>query len=188
VKKRLKRLLFFVAIIGFFLSWMLGKYVATIGPDISKEEEGKAVAAADDTRVTLNTVIEKRYVYTFCGHQVRKEEQAPKEFVGMTLDGLKKALPDSHIISFSQEKIVIKEEIDQYCNKHYILKDSGGYVCLMINKQGTAELKVEKKFTIKVSALRKDEKEKLNAGMVFGTQKEAEDYAQKLSKSLHNQG
>ena len=79
--------------------------------------------------------------YTKCNHTEVKEEIVSEELVNLNEEELQEKYQDYTIKQFGTEKVVLYNEIDGYCNNHYIIKENDGYIGIFkLKNNGEEEL------------------------------------------------
>ena len=92
-------------------------------------------------KISPNTKLIFETIYNKCKHKEIKEEIASKEIVNFNEEELKNKYKDYEIKQFSVERVILYREIDEYCGKHFILKEKEGVVAIYkIKNDGSEEL------------------------------------------------
>ncbi len=131
------------------------------------QKESVTVAAVPKTIQPDTSVWIKEY-YTKCDHLIQ-EEQMPKNIVvNMTKEELQAYYEDYTVETFSEEDTVLYKECEEWCPKHYILKEDNGVIVIYrLNAQGKET--VVEKTDILTEYLPAQDQERLQEGIiVFG--------------------
>ena len=121
---------------------------------------------AEQPTLSRGDVVRYAVHYGVCGHTRSYVEGIPEEWVGLTWDEAAKkaenwtAQPQSDLLSFRQE-------VDQYCPEHYILKLEEGVVAVYHNEAGWGELTRMSEHPLQTGNLDAETRQHLEAGMDF---------------------
>jgi hypothetical protein len=80
-----------------------------------------------------NTVVKYIYTYTEDNEEVFFEEKAPAYLIGLTAEEIKTAMPGYEICDFTENRLVLKKEIDGRSNAHYSIGEKDGYVAVFFD-------------------------------------------------------
>ena len=158
-----------------------GYYLAQQQPSVKKTEQASSVPVAmEKNTVSKGCILTTKYIYTMCGHQETSEEVVGSGLVGMTRDEVKKYFDGYNLEVFSTDKIVIIKTINQYCQKHYILKEQQGELVILRDIPGTADLELFRQTGISAGILSSDERQKIYYGKVFSSLDSIEEYLESM--------
>ena len=79
-------------------------------------------------KVSPNATIVFEQNYNKCNHKEIKEERVKESIVNLNELEVQEVYQDWTIKQFSTDKIMLYKEIEGYCGKHYILKETDGYI------------------------------------------------------------
>jgi len=176
-----KLLIVFVLLIAAFGVGFGGYYLAQEQPSVKKTDQTSSVPVAmEKITVVKGCILTTKYVYTMCGHQETSEEVVGSGLVGMTRDEVKKYFDGFNLEVFSADQIVISKTINQYCQKHYILKEQQGEIVILRDIPGTADLELFRQTGISTSMLPADERQKIYYGKVFSSLEDIEEYLESI--------
>ena len=92
-------------------------------------------------KISPNTRIIFETYYKECNHKEVKEESASEEIVNLNEEELQEKYKNYMIKQFGVEKVVLYNEVNGYCDEHYILKDNNGYIeVFKLNSSGIEDL------------------------------------------------
>ncbi len=107
---------------------------------IANEPEYISTEQTEDM-VSPNAEIMRTIYFNKCGHTETEIENVEKDMVNLNEDQLKEKFDDWEINYFSDKKISIYQEKDEYCPEHYIIGESEGLVNIYkLDKNGEDEL------------------------------------------------
>lgn len=122
-------------------------------------------------KITPNTIVVFEKRFNKCNHKEIKEETANEEIVNMNEQELQQYYKEWNIKQFGTEKVVLFKDIDEYCDKHYILKEQDDSIAIfnMIDDENS---KLLKKTNISVKYLPETDKINLKTGInIYGDEK-----------------
>ena len=89
----------------------------------AKESENKTKTVnSKEEKIGINTIVEMKKIYTVCGHE-ELEDIDKEKIVNLTKDKLKRMYPNWDIKEFSNEKVILTQEIDNLCSEHYYVTE-----------------------------------------------------------------
>lgn len=133
----------------------------------------------EENVISPNTFIEKEIEYSECGHTIVDTSKANEEIVNKDekdfREYIKENYPNTKIIAFSSQKIVLKEERNHLCPNHYIVGESEGKIAIFkVNENGEKILdKIFKDYPL--SLLKEVDQQKLKDGIVVDNEEELSD-------------
>lgn len=153
----MKKWLWIIGIIFLIIFSILIGYFLIVNPKTSKEENilykelannENSINSSDiivtnysGSKISPNTKIMYETYYKKCDHTEMKEEKVNEELVNLNEEELQKKYKDFTIKQFGIEKVVLYKEKDEFCDKHYILKENEGVIAIYkINNFGAEEL------------------------------------------------
>lgn len=78
--------------------------------------------AAVEEKISYNATLALKKYYNECGHCKVSNAELPIELVNMTEKELENLYSDWRIEKFSSENVVLAQNIDSFCDEHYVLK------------------------------------------------------------------
>lgn len=83
--------------------------------------------SSSNTKITPNTEMVEEVYYAKCGHK-KTNKIDNKDFVNMAEEELLKENKEWEIKEFSESKVIVSKQVEEFCNNHYLLKDIEGYI------------------------------------------------------------
>lgn len=84
----------------------------------------------------------KNTVYKICNHTVQKTEIIPEELINKEEKDIEQYYKDWQIKKFTSSEIVLYMEKDEYCDRHYVLKENNGVIAIYkVNQENEAVFK-----------------------------------------------
>jgi hypothetical protein len=80
--------------------------------------------------VSTDTVVKYIYTYTEDNEEVFFEEKAPEYIIGLTAEQIQNTLRDYELCDFTENRLVLKKEIEGRSNAHYSIGEKDGYVAV----------------------------------------------------------
>lgn len=106
------------------------------------EEEKTVETTGDDIKVTPNTLLILKRVYTDCGHTIINNAEIPEEMVNLTKQEVEKGYPNWKIEKFEKEEIILSKELNSFCGEHYlIIEEEGRVLIYSLDEAGNKTLK-----------------------------------------------
>jgi len=141
---------------------------------VSKNDDASLnVQAVISEGLYLNAQVQWEYYYTKCGHTENVTEEAENDMIGKTGEEIA-SIYAAELVSYEDDKIVLKKTINGYCPGHYILKKSGDYISIYKSVSGSEELVLFMKTDVSFSLLSKDLKAEIEEGKAFDSIEEFE--------------
>jgi len=143
-------------------------------PDISEignaEELGDnqdlAVDKSGSDRVSPNTKLIFKSIYSECGHTVVERKDVPEEIVGFDEEELAGYYQLWHIERFTKDEVDLVRRIEGICPKHYLLGVQDGYIALYeFSEDGKPVLK--EITDTPISILRLNDQQRLRKGILL---------------------
>lgn len=171
----------------FILSFVYGYYL--MGKRINK----KPINSSDDIEkprneleivkenevISPNTFIEKKIYYKKCNHTITETELADEVLINKSEEQFRKYMQENYqnvkIVSFSTQRILLREERNHLCPNHYIIGESDGKIAIFkIDESGERVLdKVFKDYPIDL--LKDIDQQKLKEGIIVDSEEELSD-------------
>ena len=107
------------------------------------EEENRTVSTSSNTvKTSPNSIVQKNTVYKICNHTVQKTEIIPEELINKEEKDIEQYYKDWQIKKFTSSEIVLYMEKDEYCDRHYVLKENNGVIAIYkVNQENEAVFK-----------------------------------------------
>lgn len=130
-------------------------------PKISEQSQG--VVLIPDAKLIFQTYYEE------CGHLVTEEKPLRENFIGMNKSTIQREYPDWTVITFQEDKVVLKKIQEGLCPEHYFIGIKDGYVALFKGKPGYPDAELIEKTDVSVNSLRETDRLMLEKGIeVYG--------------------
>lgn len=119
------------------ISFVLGVICLAIsGVAILNDDKQQSYADNDNGIETINTeykvgvntdftVITK---YTLCNHEIEDKIEVTKEMINMTYADVVNKYKGYEIIEFNNDKVVLKNTLNEFCSQHYLVKETDGKI------------------------------------------------------------
>ncbi len=149
-------------------------YKALFTPLPQKEEvtpQGEPVAAfplSDEVKYGKNTQYFLTEVY-LCGHKKQTETHIPDEFIGKTIEEIKKENPSLQINAYNDFSLSALKVINEVCDNHYIITLSENH---LISYKKSEPDKIIKKSSINLNEFLEEDTEILKSGIEVGSKDE----------------
>ena len=119
-----------------------------------------------------------------CSHVYVDSFYATKEMYGLSLTEFIKRFPETKVLDFGEDSIVIENTFDCYCPDHYILKMNGSLLSVYKTKAGTDEQYIYQETNVKTYDIDREELSALRVGKLFSNMQEVNEYLKKLKQSI----
>lgn len=188
MKKNKFLIIFAFSITLFLFSFMLGysfvnqtikndiarKNIKTEDDNLNNYEDIRILKA--EKKISPNTFIEVRTNYKKCGHLVSDIISPDEEVVNMDEKAYQRYLyanyPNLKLISFSNEKIVVWEERNHLCQKHFIVGEKDDKIAVFRIGENGERIEENIFENYPLSMLMPVDREKLKEGIVVDTEEE----------------
>lgn len=133
------------------------------------EKELALAANEDEEKVSPNATLVIKTMYKKCNHILNDTMQLDSKYVNLTKEEFEKVFLSnnseySKVEEFSPKKIIVRKEIDENCDQHYVLKGQDGVIIIYkLAKDGNES--VYKKTNIDLSYLTEEDKILLKNGI-----------------------
>ena len=176
-------------IISFITGYKIMNYRAKQEPLALNEDDGKngnldLEILMEEETISPNTNIVLKTYYNACQHNIVNFKSADDEIINMTKEQYEKYImenyPNTKIIHFSVEEIVLRQEKNHLCPNHYIIGESNGYIAIYgIDENGRKFL--DKVFNdYPISLLKEVDQKRLINGIVVDSEEELTDVLEKF--------
>ena len=153
----------FFAVLGFLLSfaggWLYGSIHAA-----EQEAQRDVLVLEERNTVTEATELEYRYFYTKDGVTKTKVEQPPEFLLGLSKEQLESVCEDWQVLSFSPERIVLRQKIEGRSDENYVIGENGGYLAVYYEDMEN-ELHLKETTNRPVSSLPKEDEKAIRKGV-----------------------
>jgi len=154
----------------------MGKQDSSSNNDDIKEET-KLVGALDSKDVIgINTIVEIKYKYQKCGHETNITKKADESMFGLGVVDFLERFDEFRIIEFSERKLELAKSLNQYCDKHYLLKMIGDTVMILQSDTENEDFVVVKKTKLRRKDLDDNIYLILKRGKLFNSLDDIENY------------
>lgn len=105
------------------------------------EEEEQTVSTSSNTiKVSPNSIVQKNTVYKICNHIVQETEIIPEELTNKEQKDIEQYYKDWQIKKFGSSEVILYNEKNEYCDRHYILKENDGVIAIYKLNQDNKEI------------------------------------------------
>lgn len=170
-------LLYFVICSAIF-GGIFGLYMGKNAKSIYKDEYLQAASANDEIKLADDAVVEMVYKYTYCGHSEKVSLKNP--FGEKTMSELLQENTNMQVRDFSSGNAVIIFEVEDYCPKHYILKENNGKLAVYKMSRDTGKQEIYLELDISIGSISDTERKRLKEGIVFSNTSELNIYVRNL--------
>lgn len=106
------------------------------------EEEKTVETTGDDIKITPNTLLILKRVYTDCGHTIINNAEIPEEMVNLNKQEVEKGYPNWKIEKFEKEEVILSKELNSFCGEHYLMIEEEGKILIYsLDEAGNKTLK-----------------------------------------------
>lgn len=148
-----------------------GNGTALISNEVKTNEGDFIETVQSDEKVSYNAEFILKKYYDECGHFTFQYAELPKELINLTRQEVEDFYDDWDVESFSKDSVVLSQEIDSFCDEHYVVKLGDDNIEIYkIGNGGSLEL--YKETGISKEYLANEDIKKLEEGItVYGTGK-----------------
>jgi hypothetical protein len=147
---------------------------------VEVKPEDEVAAGADDSMIAKGAKIDWIYEYGMCSHNIYLSCDADEDMVGLKFSEFQAEYPDVRIVSFEPDKLTLKMSFDCYCPRHYILRRHSNGLAVLRTILGTGEHEIFYEVPVRFEEINGDEKIVLEAGKLFDSIEEMEEYIKTL--------
>ena len=91
-------------------------------------------------KVGVNTKIKIITHYALCGHEIITNVDVTKDMMNLSYDELKNRYRGYEFINLDDDNIILKRNINDYCNEHFLVKIEDEKICIyVIHSDNTQE-------------------------------------------------
>ena len=95
-----------------------------------EEEQNTVSTSSKNIKISHNSIVEKNTLYKICNHEIRQTEAIPVELVNKEEKDIQQYYKDWEIKKYSPTEVVLYREKDEYCDKHYVLRENNGVIAI----------------------------------------------------------
>ncbi|MGN1383727.1 MAG: BofC C-terminal domain-containing protein [Clostridia bacterium] len=95
-----------------------------------EEEQNTVSTSSKNIKISHNSIVVKNTLYKICNHEIRQTEAIPVELVNKEEKDIQQYYKDWEIKKYSPTEIVLYREKDEYCDKHYVLRENNGVIAI----------------------------------------------------------
>ena len=139
--------------------------------DETEQLEVQSTSAGDE-KVSPNSVLTIKKLYTRCNHILEDSEKIVGELTNLNREEFQEKYKDWEIQKFTSDEIVLHKEVDDYCKEHYMLKETNGYIGIYELDKDETQTKLIKVTNIPVEYLAEEDVMKIEEGIKVYTAKE----------------
>ncbi|GEM_PF-3063271 len=164
-KKKNTRFALYILICAFAISFG-GINAIMLNESADDEYNAINVQAVTDTGLSPNADVEWEYYYAKCSHSEYISVKASNDMIGKSGEEIAD-LYGAKLISYQNNKIKLKKEINAYCPNHYILKKDGDNISIYKPISGSEQVEFTKATDVKFCVLSGNAKTEIENGKVF---------------------
>lgn len=91
-----------------------------------------------ENKVSPNCTITEKQYFKGCDHLIKEIKEIPEEWINFTEEQVKEKYAEWELESFTNNQIIVSQEKEGYCGKHYIIKENGDMLGIYtIDETGT---------------------------------------------------
>lgn len=94
------------------------------------EEQNTVSTSSKNIKISHNSIVVKNTLYKICNHEIRQTEVIPVELVNKEEKDIQQYYKDWEIKKYSPTEVVLYREKDEYCDKHYVLRENNGVIAI----------------------------------------------------------
>ena len=95
-----------------------------------EEEQNTVTTSSKNIKISHNSIVVKNTLYKICNHEIRQTEVIPVELVNKEEKDIQQYYKDWEIKKYSPTEVVLYREKDEYCDKHYVLRENNGVIAI----------------------------------------------------------
>lgn len=95
-----------------------------------EEEQNTVSTSSKNIKISHNSIVVKNTLYKICNHEIRQTEVIPVELVNKEEKDIQQYYKDWEIKKYSPTEVVLYREKDEYCDKHYVLRENNGVIAI----------------------------------------------------------
>ena len=95
-----------------------------------EEEQNTVSTYSKNIKISHNSIVVKNTLYKICNHEIRQTEAIPVELVNKEEKDIQQYYKDWEIKKYSPTEVVLYREKDEYCDKHYVLRENNGVIAI----------------------------------------------------------
>ena len=95
-----------------------------------EEEQNTVSTSSKNIKISHNSIVVKNTLYKICNHEIRQTEAIPVELVNKEEKDIQQYNKDWEIKKYSPTEVVLYREKDEYCDKHYVLRENNGVIAI----------------------------------------------------------
>lgn len=95
-----------------------------------EEEQNTVSTSSKNIKISHNSIVVNNTLYKICNHEIRQTEVIPVELVNKEEKDIQQYYKDWEIKKYSPTEVVLYREKDEYCDKHYVLRENNGVIAI----------------------------------------------------------
>ena len=95
-----------------------------------EEEQNTVSTSSKNIKISHYSIVVKNTLYKICNHEIRQTEAIPVELVNKEEKDIQQYYKDWEIKKYSPTEVVLYREKDEYCDKHYVLRENNGVIAI----------------------------------------------------------
>jgi len=122
-----------------------------------------------ENKTTPNTIIIEKKYYNDCEHLIQTKKKMKENLINKTESEFQIEYIGWEIQKFTTNEVVVYKEVNDFCNEHYLLKDSEGEIVVYLVDKYGKEKEIVKKTGIQTKYLSEVDIDNLKQGIkVYG--------------------
>lgn len=101
------------------------KQLAELEKDENRSDNETISTSTTEMKTSPNCTITEKQYFKGCDHLVKEIKDIPEEWINWTEEQIKKVYSDWQLESFTNNQIIVSQEKEGYCGKHYMIKENG---------------------------------------------------------------
>ena len=95
-----------------------------------EEEQNTVSTSSKNIKISHNSIVVKNTLDKKCKQEIRQTEVIPVELVNKEEKDIQQYYKDWEIKKYSPTEVVLYREKDEYCDKHYVLRENNGVIAI----------------------------------------------------------
>ncbi len=104
-----------------------------------EEEQNTVSTSSNNVKISPNSIIIKNTYYKICNHEIRQIQNTPEELINKEQKDIEQYYKGWQVKKYSPTEIILYIEKEEYCNKHYVLRENNGVIGIYTIDQNNKE-------------------------------------------------
>jgi hypothetical protein len=178
ISKTFKRIFVIVSLCCLFYFCVTFGYKLGKNQTIEQEDEQITPVGALDSKqvIDAHTIIDTTYVFKKCGHEQQVKEKPTEDMLGLSVVDFNTRFSSLSIVDFNADAVQLKKIIDNYCDKHFLLKLIGSRVMVLTYNIKNDDYVIVQRTSLTIDHIDSDAIALLNRGKLFNATSDIDDY------------